>query len=125
MTFGDFITQYDDIAPGAVSLAEEAFTTASDWWVIGADLWMAEDQQAPVPGTWQEAKEAMSNAPSYPCHDEGECTAWLVLNLLQDHAEGAAQEDLRDLLEEAFAEGAYQGWQEALEAQERRRERRD
>ena len=120
MIFKDFIEQFKDLTPGAVALAEEAFTTASDWWVLGADLWMAEDQQAPVPGTWQEAKEEMANAPSYPCHDEKECAAWLVLNVLQDHAEGAAQEDLLDLLEEAFAEGAYQGWQEALAEQERR-----
>ena len=120
MTFGDFIEQYDDITPGAIDLAEEAFTTAADWWIIGADLWQAEDQQAPGPGTWQEAKEIMANADNYPCHDEKECAAWLVLNVLQDRAEGAAQEDLLDLLEEAFAEGAYQGWKEALEAQERR-----
>ena len=118
MIFKDFIEQFEPLDDDERALAREAFFQAGNWWMLGADMWLAAGQDNPVPGTWGEAKEMQGNAPDFPCADDDKSAAWTLRNLLTEHAEGAYEEELLYMLEEAYAEGAYEGWKTALKAQE-------
>lgn len=109
-------TKYID---GAKELAEQLYTAAADWWILGADMWLADGQDHPVPETWPEAAQESSNSNNFPCVEEHECAAWLVRNMLSEYAETGSQHDLLEILDAALEAGEYAGWEAALAAQKK------